>query len=221
MEIVDPSLESSFFEDELLFSKAEELAESSMLECFSQEQFDDFYSQNVDADTFYIDVTSVHNEFYLQMMASFCIAKIMEDSKARSEFHIAGEMCRLSLALQITANDRGIDNLTPFQGINAFYNLTSGNKGFWTPEGTRTVCPTIDGKHILVDSIHSRWLAVVRHELGDYVKEGIFVRVEPPFLLNSGDIVAESDPVFYSHRTLTDFDEVDPLADLPSDLVLN
>lgn len=235
MEILDPSIADNFYPDHVLVEKADGMLNSSFIDLMSEEMFQEtVMTADHDADRSEKEVEYLRCIYFIEMTGSYCLAEVMSDQNARSEYHIAGEMCRLNLVLQTIGRERGITELIPPADLDVVTNLGKSGEGFWVPDGTTAICPTIDGLSpteprikklsermgIAVPSYHKEWLDGTLGVFRDFSEVEFLNLLRPPFMLNSGEIIAEDFPNFYSQRSKSDVNNDAPLETAPPDLLL-
>jgi hypothetical protein len=221
-EILDPRDFFSFLTHGEVCDRAEEVITDPTLQSeLSEDNLNRWVNE--------FDQTIVHPEeirkfLVIAFMSRHCIQKLMQDEKGRTEHHIAGETCRLNRAAIILAHLNKVENLVKLPEFDdTEYLGLRTTPHIWVPEGTQFPCPTIDGQGAnrirqLISRTGERYYAASRHfDWHRYLTEEMLPQdpmlrlLEPPFVLNSGEIIAATSPRFFQLDTTTRSDvETEP-----------
>lgn len=208
MEILDPGVETNFFDGEKLSKVASQIANS-----------EHFWARVLDirpqVEETYPHLPSVtkgelHRLFYANMVCVFALLPLFEDGRGRAFPHIVGELSRIHYQFQQEAFRAGCDLGILPAGCNILENTKDRPVSTWIPPETCQRFPTFDGlpidelrpltgpdgKPYPQPSLHIIWTETLETVLGMNVTDGQLQIIEPPFMTNAGQIYAGIEPVF-------------------------
>ena len=194
-----------------LFRLSGNLAESDVLRAhISAESIDQMVNALGDA-VLNADYYSIRKFFIATVISSHAIREVMGDGHGREALHIAGEVCRLTTALRI----RSETIMDPaFDEFKRLFNRANTKNSKWKVRNSDYLFPTIDGSRF--SGIHEKkynpatpayrlpchagWLLTLKEDQLPAASTGFLTIIDPPFQLESGEIVAEEKPRFYRLR---------------------
>jgi len=207
-EVLDPTILSSALIDSEVYKRAEAVAANPTLH---SELEDDTIAHQIEKmhaidDRLGADLL---REFIVDSIAGqVCLRALMDDGQGRSEFQIAGEVCRIAKSLASVAILNNIPELKNFSERGKWFEYGAG---FWFPEGVTYPCPTIDGSGedefrivrdkngsmVHIPSAHTFWLLSFTKGVLPSNVPSYLTLLAPPFVLRGGHIVAQSQPQYY------------------------
>lgn len=133
------------------------------------------------------------------------IPKILADDKARSEHHIAGEICRVHYIMQHMLEAGYPSEIQRPSDLHYLENLAANKyQSIWIPGGSNFACPTIDGNpvdnSITPKSFHQIWLNHISARMKILVSLHLLQEINPPFIFtDSHEIIADTHIKYYAN----------------------
>lgn len=235
MNALDPACTESYLSEVRIAEVVGEMLEGSMLSRLAPTEMSRRLSDALEDDLFMShEIDMARRVFIWQSVSLHCIVELLDQDRALSEHHIAGEICRVNQFLQdIVSVDPAVSELVIPRDMNVADNTAKTGGGIWIPPGTHLVCPTIDGRprgHLTLEAdpntgMRARcyqllWRQNLTTWLHTQVVAGGVQILEPPFKLSSGRMTDETDPTYYAQKQQPGLEkDVDDPASRPPELV--
>lgn len=213
--ILDPGEIRNFKPDNIIYDIAESLAQSPSVHKVLDPVFlDEKMTESGIKLSYKGEEERLKALFALIGLSNLSIAPIMSDNLGRSEYHIAGEVCRIVKALRTLAF---LDKIPELQYLYNINRESKSQNNFWLPYGVSLPCPTIDERkaedsviiaprldgviaYIPTLSTQNEWVASLTKGILPLMSKGpdkILKQLQTPFVLNTGGVVTVESPIFY------------------------
>lgn len=213
MEILDPRLPENLLPKSRIQEFAEELCDLTLVESIDRHVEDAITRspvQNLSAQ----DLTETMRCYKTIYRTGEMLNRVILDGLGRSEQHILAEICRINYETQALAETKNLETAKLEKPINPYVNIGYGVPGYWIPLDMTVMIPTIDGRSAASPRVTylARQEVAARppfHSVWKEVFSSLFTRIdstepmaliEPPFTLNSGEIVADTSPRYFALR---------------------